>query len=70
MVVFTPVEEMAHRARTKRVGVKGSYRKGRVEYLGMAMQTVVGGGTSGGRGGSVNDDERSVLDDEYRVISS
>ena len=40
-------------------GVKGSYKEGRVEYHGMGV-----------RGGSVDDDGRSVLGDEYRVISS
>ena len=56
---FTLAEEVVHWTRTKRAGLKGSYREGRVEYHGM-----------GGRGGSVDDDGQSVLDDEYRVISS
>ena len=58
-MVFTLAKEMVHLTRTKRAGLRGSYRKGRVEYPG-----------GGGRGGSVDNDGRSVLDDEYRVISS
>ena len=39
-MVFTPVEEMVPWTRTEK-GVKDFFREGRVEYLGMAMQTVV-----------------------------
>ena len=39
-MVFTPVEEMVPCLRTEK-GVKDFFREGWVEYLGMAMQTVV-----------------------------
>ena len=38
--VFTPVEEMVPQKRTEK-GVKDFFREGRVDNLGMAMQTVV-----------------------------
>jgi len=38
--VFTPVEEMVKQKRTEK-GVKDFFKEGRVDNLGMAMQTVV-----------------------------
>ena len=63
-MVFTSVEEIVHWTKTKRAGVKGSYTDGLVKYLGMAMQAV------GLKCGSVDDDERSFLDDQSIVLSA